>query len=79
MLAELTKETGGRMFYDDDSQAEIDKNLRLIEANLRTQYRLIYRPQELKSDGSFHQIELKTPPRVESVTIRSGYYSPMPR
>jgi Ca-activated chloride channel family protein len=55
MLAELTTKTGGRMFYDDDSQSEIDKNLRSIEANLRTQYRLIYRPQELKRDGSFHR------------------------
>jgi Ca-activated chloride channel family protein len=79
MLAELTRETGGRLFYDDDLQSEIDKNLRSIEANLRTQYRLIYRPQELKRDGSFHRIELKTPLRVESVTIRSGYFSPMPR
>lgn len=78
MLAELTTKTGGRMFYDDDSQSEIDKNLRSIEANLRTQYRLIYRPSELKRDGSFHRIELKAPPRVESVTVRSGYYSPMP-
>ncbi len=79
MLTELTTKTGGRMFYDDDSQTEIDKNLRSIEANLRTQYRLIYGPAELKADGSFHRIELKTPPRVESVTIRSGYYSPMHR
>jgi VWFA-related protein len=73
-LAELASQTGGRVFPGDDSEAGIDGDLRIIEADLRNQYRLIYNPAELKHDGSFHDIELKTPERVQSVSIRSGYY-----
>jgi VWFA-related protein len=75
-LAELAAETGGRVFPSDDSEAGIDSDLRIIEADLRNQYRLIYNPAELKHDGSFHRIQLKTPERVESVNIRLGYYDP---
>jgi len=75
-LMELTTQTGGRIFLDADTDDEIDNDLRLIEANLRNQYRLIYKPAELKRDGSFHRIELKAPDRVDSINIRSGYYAP---
>lgn len=73
-LAELASLTGGRVFPSDDSEVGIDSDLRTIEADLRNQYCLIFNPAELKHDGSFHSIELKTPERVESITIRSGYY-----
>jgi Ca-activated chloride channel homolog len=76
-LTELASETGGRVFYDDDSEDGINNDLRTIEADLRNQYRLIYRPPELRPDGSFHRIELKTPQRVGSLSIRSGYYAPV--
>jgi VWFA-related protein len=75
-LEELASESGGRVFYNDGSEVEIEKDLRLIEADLRNQYRLIYKPPALKNDGSFHRIELKAPERVDSLTIRSGYYAP---
>jgi Ca-activated chloride channel homolog len=79
ILAELTSETGGRVFPDDDSASGIDNDLRTVEADLRNQYRLVYKPAELKHDGSFHHIELKAPERVDSLIIRSGYYAPPPR
>ena len=75
-LMELTTQTGGRIFLDADNDDEIDNDLRLIEADLRNQYRLIYKPAELKRDGSFHRIELRAPDRVDSINIRSGYYAP---
>jgi VWFA-related protein len=75
-LAELAAKTGGRVFYDDDSQAVIDNDLRTIEAELRNQYRLVYKPAELKHGGAYHRIELKGPDRVDSIVIRSGYYAP---
>jgi Ca-activated chloride channel family protein len=77
-LADLASETGGRLFFSDDSEAEIYTDLRAIEADLRNQYRLIYNPAELKHDASFRRIELRTPERVDSVKIRSGYYD-LPR
>ena len=75
-LAELAEETGGRVFHDHGSKSEVYDDLRTIEADLRNQYWLIYKPAALKHDGSFHRIKLKAPERVDSITIRSGYYAP---
>ena len=75
-LAELAAESGGRVFYYDDTEAGIYDDLRTIEADLRNQYRLVYRPAELKHDGSFHRVELNAPERVDSILVRSGYYDP---
>jgi Ca-activated chloride channel homolog len=75
-LAEVTSETGGRLFHNDDSEAEIYRDLQTIEADLRNQYRLVYKPAELKRDGSFHHIELRGPARADNIIIRSGYYAP---
>jgi VWFA-related protein len=77
-LAQLTSETGGRLFNEDESDTEIEKNLRLIESDLRNQYSVSYKPVDLKHDGSFHQIAIKAPARVQSVFVRSGYYAPKP-
>jgi VWFA-related protein len=73
-LAELASQTGGRIFFDDDSEPTIYNDLRAIEADLRNQYRLLYNPTGLKHDGSFRRIELKAPQRVDTINIRSGYY-----
>jgi VWFA-related protein len=75
-LRKLAYETGGRVFFSDDSEAQIDDDLRTIEADLRNQYRLIYNPAELKHDGSFHRVELSGPERVDSIRVRTGYYAP---
>jgi len=76
-LRTLADESGGRVFRANESDEEVEGDLRTIEADLRDQYRLIYRPQELKHDGSFHSIALITPLRASSVTVRSGYYAPL--
>lgn len=76
-LTELAAKSGGRVFYDDDSDAGIYNDLRTIEGDLRDQYRLIYKPADLRRDGSFHRIELKAPERVESIVVRAGYYAPL--
>jgi Ca-activated chloride channel homolog len=75
-LAALASQTGGRVFRDEDSDAAIYEDLRTIEADLRNQYLLIYKPIDLKHDGAFHRVALKGPERVESITVRSGYYAP---
>lgn len=76
-LNDLASQTGGRVFHADDSEVQIDADLRTIEADLRNQYRLVYKPAELRPNGSFHRIELKAPERVNSITIRTGYYAPV--
>jgi Ca-activated chloride channel family protein len=75
-LAQLASQTGGRVFKNEGSDEAIYDDLRTIEADLRDQYRLVYKPAELRHDGSFHRIQLKGPERVESLEVRSGYYAP---
>jgi Ca-activated chloride channel homolog len=75
-LAELAAETGGRVFHDVGSEAGVYEDLRSIEADLRNQYRLVYKPPDLKHDRSFHRIEIRGPERVDKITVRSGYYAP---
>jgi hypothetical protein len=72
----LASLTGGHVFPADDFPQEIEEDLKVIQANLRNQYRLVYNPANLKRDGAFHQIVLLTPDRVASVQTRSGYYAP---
>jgi VWFA-related protein len=73
-LGELVKESGGRIFFDLEGD-EIWNDLRIIESDQRSQYRLVYKPSRLKLDGSFHQIKLDSPNRGGMITTRSGYYA----
>jgi len=75
-LTELTEQTGGRVFYDDESEDQINSDIAAIETELRNQYRLIYNPPDLKHDGSFHRIDLLGPDRARNISARSGYYAP---
>ena len=73
-LAELTRQTGGRLFRADDAEAEMKNDLATIERDLRNQYFLSFHASKLKHDGSFHRLELKGPERVDRIEGRSGYY-----
>lgn len=75
-LAELTAKTGGRVFLSDDPQDAIDTDLKVIEAETRNQYRMVYSPAAFRHDGSFHRIELQLPDRVTDFQVRTGYYAP---
>jgi Ca-activated chloride channel homolog len=76
-LAELALQTGGRVFREKETEAGIYDDLRSIEGDMRNQYRLVYKPVEMKHDGSFHRIVLVAPQRVDKVAVRSGYYAPV--
>jgi len=75
-LRELAAKTGGRVFVADDSEDTIWTDLKLIEAAMRSQYRLVYKPANFKHDGAFHEIMLQPPDRVSRVEVRSGYFAP---
>jgi VWFA-related protein len=75
-LSELASLTGGRVFRDSASAAEIEEDLHIVQENLRNQYRLIYNPENLKRDGTFHNVVILPPDRVVAVNARSGYYAP---
>jgi VWFA-related protein len=73
-LSKLATQTGGVIFFDQTRET-IWNDLRVIDANLRSQYRLVYKPQQFKRDGSFHHIKLDSPTRGGVITTRSGYYA----
>jgi Ca-activated chloride channel homolog len=73
-LATLAAQTGGVIFFDQTRETIWD-DLRVIDANLRSQYRLVYKPQHFKRDGSFHRIKLDSPNRGGVITVRTGYYA----
>lgn len=73
-LNKLATQTGGIIFFDQTRET-IWNDLRVIDANLRSQYRLVYKPQHFKRDGSFHRIKLDSPTRGGVITARSGYYA----
>ena len=74
MLQEMTAKSGGRMFYDQDPAAQL-RDLKEIEGDARYQYQVIYKPDNLKPDGSFHRIKLDCPLRTAFMHVRTGYYS----
>jgi VWFA-related protein len=75
-LSRLATLTGGRVFRTGALESEIKEDLQIIQANLRSQYRIIYTPAELKRDGSFHRVIILPADRVATVNVRSGYYAP---
>ncbi len=73
-LRELVAKSGGRIFFDPDG-SEIWHDLQVMEHDQRSQYRIVYKPSNLKLDGSFHRIKLDSPDRGGVITTRSGYYA----
>ena len=73
-LTKLTSQTGGVLFFEQTHET-IWNDLRVIDANLRSQYHLVYKPQHFKRDGSFHRIKLDSPNRGGVITARDGYYA----
>lgn len=77
VLNELTSKSGGRLFTAEGDLQSVFDNLKVIESDLRNQYRIVYRPSNLKHDGAFHEIVLRTPDRATTIQVRTGYYAPV--
>ena len=73
LLQELAAETGGRVFYE--RKQAVHDALATTVSDMRYQYELIYAPQGLKRDGSFHQIKVRCRVPHSQVQARSGYYA----
>lgn len=73
LLQALAAETGGRVFYE--RKQTVHDALATTVADMRFQYELIYAPQGLRRDGSFHQIKLRCLVPHSQVQVRSGYYA----
>jgi VWFA-related protein len=75
VLQQLADESGGQMYFDQTPDG-FRRDLYQTDVNLRSQYRIVYRPRSITRDGSFHRIKLESPTRGGLITTRSGYYAP---
>jgi VWFA-related protein len=77
VLKQISEATGGQAFYPIKLE-DVALGFRNIEEELRSQYHLVYRPADLKMDGSFRTIYLQaTDPRYH-VRAQKGYFAPRP-
>ena len=73
-LNDLASQTGGRVFIHP-READIWRDLEMMEAEQRNQYLLVYKPSNLRADGSFHGIRLQSSVPGARIAARSGYYA----
>jgi len=76
-LAEMAAKTGGRVFHGDEGDTKIADDVQLMETDLRSQYRLIFKPPEVRHDGTFHRVELEVRSRPVTIRMQTGYYAPV--
>ncbi len=76
VLAEMADGTGGKFFENNN---DLDQGMRELAAAPEYHYILGFAPQNLKFDGSFHNLKVtvKTNPPVSfNIQARKGYYAP---
>ncbi len=80
LLADISEITGGRLFRVEDID-ELSDIAEKISTELRNQYVIGYRPQELTRDGKWRKVKVKVnpPPGLPPLTVyaRTGYYAPL--
>ncbi|MCU0227084.1 MAG: VWA domain-containing protein [Bryobacterales bacterium] len=76
VLRYLAEETGGLSFFPFKVE-DLEQSFKNIANELRHQYNLYYRPEPLKTDGSYQKIDLRLQNRKNlQVRARKGYYAP---
>lgn len=76
VLKYMTGSTGGRAFFPFKVE-DLASDFSVIAEELRHQYTILYRPEPLKTDGLFHQVEIRVKGHKELfVRARNGYYAP---
>ena len=76
VLKYLSSETGGMTFFPFKVE-DLAQSFENIANEMRHQYNLLYRPEPMKTDGSFQTVELKVKTRGNLVVrARRGYYAP---
>jgi Ca-activated chloride channel homolog len=80
LLADISNETGGRLFRVDDV-AEMGDIATKISAELRNEYVLGYKTDDEKRDGKWRKLKVRlVPPQgLPQLTVhaRTGYYAPL--
>jgi VWFA-related protein len=73
-LKRMSEETGGRLFRVDRKHT-LDDIFTQIQEEMRSQYSLVYTPENKTRDGSFRKVEVKTARKDLKVQVRKGYYA----
>jgi VWFA-related protein len=75
VLQRIADATGGRAFQPFQLQQVADA-FQQIQADLRSQYELSYRPENFAHDGRYRTIEISALRKGLKVRSRNGYYAP---
>jgi Ca-activated chloride channel family protein len=75
VLEQMSTATGGHTFFPP-SVEEMANSFHEIQAELRSQYSLIYTPADFKANGAFRPIYLYCNDRRYQVRARTGYFAP---
>ena len=76
VLKYFTRETGGLVFFPFKVQ-DLAQSFENIANELRHQYNVLYRPEPAKTDGLFHEVDIKVKNRKDLIVrARKGYYAP---
>jgi VWFA-related protein len=77
VLLRISDATGGRAFFPTRME-DVSEGFQNIEAELRSQYSLVYVPAGFKQDGSFRTIYLQSLDPRYVVRAKKGYFAPKP-
>ncbi len=76
VLKYYAAETGGMAFFPFKAE-DLSQSFENIANELRHQYSILYRPEPLKTDGSYQRVEILVKDRANLVVrSRRGYYAP---
>ncbi len=76
VLKYLASETGGQAFFPFKVE-DLSQNFENIANELRHQYNIFYRPEPMKTDGSYQTVNVRVKGRKDMVVrARKGYYAP---
>ncbi len=76
VLKYLSSETGGQAFFPFKVE-DLSQNFENIANELRHQYNIFYRPEPMKTDGSYQTVNVRVKGRKDMVVrARKGYYAP---
>jgi Ca-activated chloride channel family protein len=71
----LAEATGGRAFFPFKLQ-DLADNFNEIQGELRSQYSMFYKPEDLVPNGQFRSIQISALDKKFKVRAKKGYYAP---
>jgi Ca-activated chloride channel homolog len=76
VLKYFAGETGGLTFFPFKVE-DLSQSFENIANELRHQYNVLYRPEPARTDGQFHEVNIRVKDRKDLVVrARKGYYAP---